>query len=79
MAAGEYVPCPRCYSPNPEKVNFTWWGGMVGPRVLKHVKCRGCGATYNGKSGRSNTTSIVIYSIIVFVIVFALSALVFWR
>jgi hypothetical protein len=65
---GEYVPCPRCRRPDPEKVNFTWWGGMIGPRMLKHVKCHGCGMTYNGKSGQSNTTNIVIYSVVLGVI-----------
>lgn len=65
---GEYVPCPRCMRPDPEKVNFTWWGGMIGPRLLKHVKCNGCGLAYNGKSGQSNTTNIVIYSVVLGVI-----------
>lgn len=46
-------------------MSFTWWGGLIGPRVLTHVKCPGCGHGYNGKSGKDNTTGIVIYSIIV--------------
>ena len=61
----EYLPCPRCARPNPEQVNFTWWGGLLGPILFKHVKCNGCGFTYNGKSGQSNTQNIVIYSAIV--------------
>ena len=64
----ESVPCPRCARPDPEQVKFTWWGGMLGPRLLKHVKCNGCGLTYNGKSGQSNTTNIVIYSVVLGVI-----------
>lgn len=64
----EYVPCPRCRRPDPEQVKFTWWGGMLGPRLLKHVKCNGCGLAYNGKSGQSNTTNIVIYSVVLGVI-----------
>ncbi|HKC65245.1 MAG TPA: hypothetical protein VKB86_16505 [Pyrinomonadaceae bacterium] len=70
--AGQYAPCPRCQRPDPEKVNFTWWGGVIGPRMLSHVKCRWCGAQYNGKTGQSNTTGIIIYSVVVFVIVFAI-------
>jgi uncharacterized protein (DUF983 family) len=54
--------------PDPEKVGFTWWGGMLGPRMLSHVKCKSCGTTYNGKTGQSNTTGIVIYSVVLFVI-----------
>jgi hypothetical protein len=65
---GEYMPCPRCRRPDPEKVNFTWWGGMIGPRLFKHVKCGGCGLAYNGKSGQSNTTNIVLYSVVLGVI-----------
>jgi hypothetical protein len=70
---GEYVPCPRCRRPDPEQVKFTWWGGLLGPKLLKHVKCNGCGLTYNGKSGQSNTTNIVVYSVIVAAIVFAIT------
>ncbi|HKR01138.1 MAG TPA: hypothetical protein VJT09_10720 [Pyrinomonadaceae bacterium] len=65
---GEYVQCPRCTRPDPEKMKFTWWGGVIGPRMFSHVKCRWCGMTYNGKTGKSNTTNIVIYSVIVFII-----------
>ncbi|MDT5063473.1 MAG: hypothetical protein QOH63_3932 [Acidobacteriota bacterium] len=41
---------------------------MIGPRMLSHVKCRSCGTAYNGKTGQSNTTGIVIYSVVLFVI-----------
>lgn len=75
---GEYVSCPRCTRPDPEKVKFTWWGGTLGPSILKHVKCNGCGLTYNGKSGQSNTTSIVIYSVIVGAIFFVLGLFFFF-
>ncbi|MDT4965855.1 MAG: hypothetical protein QOJ64_592 [Acidobacteriota bacterium] len=64
--ASPYVACPQCRTPDPEKVGFTWWGGMIGPRLLSHVKCRSCGNAYNGKTGNSNTTGIVVYSLILF-------------
>ena len=63
--SSEYVPCPRCSRPGPEQMKFTWWGGLLGPVLFNHVKCHGCGLTYNGKSGQSNTNNIVIYSVIV--------------
>jgi uncharacterized protein (DUF983 family) len=50
-------------------MSFTWWGGLIGPRVLTHVKCPGCGHAYNGKTGRDNTTGIIIYSVIVGIVV----------
>ena len=58
-------------------MSFTWWGGVIGPKVLTHVKCLRCGHAYNGKTGRDNTTGIVIYSVIVGVIAFGLVALMF--
>lgn len=70
---GEYVPCPRCTRPHPEQVKFTWWGGTLGLSFLKHVKCQGCGLTYNGKSGQSNTTNIVIYGLVVGLLAFAIA------
>lgn len=78
-AAGmsQYVPCPRCQRPDPEKVKFTWWGGLLGPKMLSHVKCRNCGLAYNGKSGQSNTTGIIIYSIVVFVIFLGIGLMLF--
>lgn len=73
----QYVPCPQCNRPDPEKVGFSWWGGLIGPRMLTHVKCRWCRKTYNGKTGKDNTTGIVIYSIVVFVIFFGLFLAIF--
>jgi uncharacterized protein (DUF983 family) len=51
-------------------MSFTWWGGVIGPRVLTHVKCPRCGHAYNGKSGGDNTAGIVIYSGVVAVVMF---------
>jgi hypothetical protein len=63
--------CPNCGQSDADKMNFTWWGGALGPRLFSHVKCNHCGTAYNGKSGNSNTTNIIIYSVVIFVIVFA--------
>ncbi|HEY0377919.1 MAG TPA: hypothetical protein VGC87_13435 [Pyrinomonadaceae bacterium] len=68
----EFVPCPACRRPDPQQMTFTWWGGVLGPKLFKHVKCRGCATTYNGRTGQSNTTNIVIYSVVMGVIAFAL-------
>lgn len=68
MGASEYVPCPRCQRPGPKKVGFTWWGGVLGPKMLSHVKCEGCGLAYNGKTGQSNDSKIAIYMVVTFVI-----------
>lgn len=74
---GEFVPCPKCARPDPEQVKFTWWGGLLGPKLLKHVKCRWCATTYNGKTGQSNNTNIIIYSVVLGVIAFVVFFIVF--
>lgn len=69
---GNYAACPQCGASGAEMVKFSWWGGVIGPKLLTHVKCPGCGKKYNGKSGKENTTGIVIYSAIVAILVFVL-------
>jgi hypothetical protein len=54
--------CPHCHQLAPTNpVGFTWWGGLVGPRLLSHVQCAACGGRYNGRTGKLNTTAIGIY------------------
>ena len=63
-----YAPCPKCSAAAAERMKFTWWGGLIGPKLLNHVKCASCGHAYNGKTGRDNTTGIIIYSLVVAVL-----------
>lgn len=63
--------CPKCGSKIISKVRYTWWGGLLGPRLLHHTKCETCGYRFNGKTGKSNTTAIIIYSVVLFAIAFA--------
>ncbi len=74
--AGEHAPCPSCRRYAATPVTFTWWGGLIGPKLLHHVRCGGCGTEYNGRTGRSNTTGILVYSLIGVAIVLGLLA--FW-
>jgi hypothetical protein len=60
----EYAPCPNCSGTRARQVSFTWWGGLLGPSLLTHVKCEDCGTAYNGKTGRSNTPGIIVYSVV---------------
>jgi transposase-like protein len=71
----DFVPCPSCGSTNVKRIGYTWWGGALGPRLLNHVKCQSCGKTYNGKTGKSNLTNILIYSAVIVVIVIILLVL----
>jgi phage FluMu protein Com len=59
---GAYADCPNCNSPgDAQRLSFTWWGGLVGPAILCHVRCNECGTCYNGRSGKSNNLAIGIY------------------
>ena len=69
----QYASCPKCQNANAQQVSFTWWGGVLGPKLFTHVKCQSCGAKYNGKTGKDNTTNIVIYFAVVAIIVFVIS------
>jgi uncharacterized protein (DUF983 family) len=75
-AMNDVARCPKCGATNAQKVNFTWWGGALGPRLLNHVKCNNCGTQYNGKTGQSNTTAIVIYTVVILVIAIILYMLI---
>ena len=61
---GTGIPCPKCGGTLSKPVTFSWWGGVLGPKMLSHVKCTNCGAGFNGKTGRSNNTAIAIYVIV---------------
>jgi hypothetical protein len=66
---GPYADCPNCDAPgHAHPVAWTFWGGLIGPRLFSHVCCNECGTCYNGRTGRSNNTAIAIYLIVTFVI-----------
>jgi hypothetical protein len=52
-------------------------GGVLGPKILTHVKCTVCGFKYNGKSGNDNTTGVIIYSAVVAIFCLGLVAAMF--
>lgn len=67
-----YAPCPNCGQSNAKQVNFTWWGGALGPRLFTHVKCQNCNTEYNGKTGKSNQQSIIIYFLTTLILTFCI-------
>jgi hypothetical protein len=70
-----YAPCPKCSGTSAEPVKFTWWGGVLGPKLLHHVKCSSCSSKYNGRSGKDNAVGIMIYFGVVAVVSFAVALL----
>src|SRR5262245_46789930 len=69
----EWTPgkCPSCGGDNLHKPSFTWWGGMLGPSLLEHHVCRGCGFGFNGKTGKSNSGAITTYIVITSIVAVA--------
>ena len=63
-SSNPHAPCPNCGNSSAGPVSFTWWGGVLGPRLLHHVRCQNCQECYNGKTGRSNNTAITIYVVV---------------
>lgn len=57
-----FAPCPRCGGTEGKRIGYTWWGGKLGPWLLKHVRCLNCGMKYNGRTGRSNLRGILLYN-----------------
>ncbi|MCP4441137.1 MAG: hypothetical protein GY810_19605 [Aureispira sp.] len=63
-----YQACYNCGQTNYDKITFSFWGGMLGPKMFNHVKCNSCGSTYNGKTGQSNKQAITIYVAITLIV-----------
>jgi len=76
-APQQSAPCPKCGGTEANKVSYTWWGGALGPAIFHHVKCARCGTTYNGKTGKSNTTAIIIYSVVILIVCLLFYALAY--
>lgn len=70
------APCYKCGCPYASRISFTWWGGLLGPRMFNHVKCVSCFATFNAKTGQSNTTAITIYCLVGFTLAVILGLVV---
>ena len=58
-----YVPCPRCGGMDVKPVQFSWWGGAVGPRMIKLVRCNACNLKYKGQTGESPRRFIIGYTV----------------
>ena len=56
-----YQPCPGCGSGPVEDPKFTWWGGLIGHRILGIHKCRACRKWWVKKTGQPGGTRVMIY------------------
>jgi predicted Zn-ribbon and HTH transcriptional regulator len=62
--------CPKCGSGLISPVKYTWWGGVLGPKLLHHTKCNACNFKYNANG-------IIIYSVVLAAIAFILFFYIF--
>ncbi len=46
---GSGIACPQCSSTNTKEVKYTWWGGLVGPKIMNLQKCESCRFQFNRK------------------------------
>jgi hypothetical protein len=69
--------CPKCGASSASKVSFTWWGGLLGPRLFHVVKCNQCSTQYNGKTGGTLTKTIIFYQLAALLILGLLFAALF--
>ena len=36
----QFKPCPQCGSSDIHKVEYSWWGGLIGPALVHQVRCK---------------------------------------
>jgi hypothetical protein len=60
--------CPRCGSSEIHKVEYSWWGGIIGPLLVHQMRCKKCGKTYNGVTGTNITKQTSRYFVIIILI-----------
>jgi hypothetical protein len=61
------APCPKCQNPTATPVKFTWWGGLLGPKLFSVVQCARCTTQYSSKTGKTMTRVIILYQGVIFV------------
>lgn len=53
--------CPSCGQQDAKAISYTWWGGALGPKMFKQVRCNGCNTDYNKETGKDLKGPIRIY------------------
>jgi hypothetical protein len=64
---GDGPTCPQCNSDNTKEVKYTWWGGLLGPKMMNLQKCEGCGFQFNRVTRQSVKNAIVMYNLVALV------------
>src|SRR5947207_9340852 len=55
--------CPGCGGGPLAEPSFTWWGGLVGHKILGVERCESCRKWWVKKTGAPGGTRVLIYSV----------------
>ncbi len=62
--------CPKCQGNQTREVKYTWWGGLVGPKMMNLQKCEACRFQFNRKTNKGVLNAIIAYNVILLAIAF---------
>jgi hypothetical protein len=57
--------CPQCSSTRTSEVKYTWWGGILGPKMMNLQKCEDCRFHFNRKTNKGVANAIIVYNLVV--------------
>ena len=70
--------CPDCGQQKARRVLWTFWGSFYFTAIFRHVRCEECGATYNGRTGKSNIGPAVICVSVPLAAIAAIGHVIMW-
>jgi hypothetical protein len=62
--AGAYRTCRGCGGGPLEEPSFTWWGGLVGHKLLGVEQCKRCKKWWVKETGQPGDTRVTIYMVV---------------
>ena len=85
MPAGQVVvvsqvnmPCPRCRQVGANIRTWSWWGGLIGPKIMKQATCMFRKQDFNYQTGKPITgQTILLYMLAGFGITFGVLMMIF--
>jgi hypothetical protein len=62
---GDGPACPKCSSTSTSPVKYTWWGGVLGPKLMNLQKCESCRFQFNRSTNKGVANAIIVYNVVV--------------
>lgn len=56
--------CPSCGSTTTKEVKYTWWGGLLGPKLFNLQACESCKFQFNRVTGKSTKNAVIAYNLV---------------